>query len=117
MYCDLMPEFFESYYPKARKTHRCCECGGPIHPGEKYGVHSGKWDGEFDSFKQHLDCEEACVFIRNNFTDGECIGFGTLKDEYKEFMWNDEKKSERQIKFRNIMAKIINRCRKDRIEW
>ncbi len=34
-------------YPKARKPHKCCECGSDIDPGEKYqkitGLHEGSW--------------------------------------------------------------------------
>ena len=43
---------------KARKIHKCCECGEEIRPGESYRVDSGKYDGEFFSEKTCLLCAE-----------------------------------------------------------
>lgn len=42
---------------KARKQHKCCECGGIIQIGEIYHLHSGLWDGEWGHFKVCLDCD------------------------------------------------------------
>jgi hypothetical protein len=58
---------------KARKPATCCECGDPIRPGDRYEVTSGKWDGEWSSFKTCLPCKE----IRETFC---CEGwvYGTL---------------------------------------
>lgn len=111
-YCEF-PEFFSAQWPVAKKKHKCCECDQPIHPGEKYGRFTGKWDGDLGSFKQHLDCEKACVFIRDKFQQGECIPFGTLFEFYDE---DDQlsKKYEDSLEFRKIMARILWRKRKER---
>lgn len=43
---------------KARKEHKCCECGAIVKPGEHYTYSHGVWDGSGQSFKQCLDCAE-----------------------------------------------------------
>lgn len=43
---------------KARKPAVCCECRETIEPGERYEMVSGKWDGEWSSFKTCLPCKE-----------------------------------------------------------
>ena len=42
--CDYDPQIFcWSKVRKARKPHRCYECGGPIRSGERYEYAAGKW--------------------------------------------------------------------------
>lgn len=60
-YCDYdgpSPEFFHESLPKARKEHRCDECGGKVKPGETYRLIVGKWDGDLNTFKACPDCLE-----------------------------------------------------------
>ena len=55
-----MCEFPVVYHMKvlrARKEHRCCECGGKILSGESYNYHSGVWDGQGMSFKVCPECD------------------------------------------------------------
>ena len=78
--CDVMPAFYSYSERVARKQHRCCECHAPILVGEKHFFATGKWDGELSSHRQHLLCMEACVFIRDNLNDWECLAFGELFD-------------------------------------
>ena len=54
--CDNMGEFIAEVDRVARKTHRCCECRREIQRGEQYRVESGKWDGEFCTYKTCADC-------------------------------------------------------------
>lgn len=42
---------------RARKEHRCCECGGKILKGESYNYHSGVWDNQGRSFKVCPECD------------------------------------------------------------
>jgi hypothetical protein len=51
---------------RARKPHQCCECRDAIAVGESHEVVSGKWDGDFASFRT---CA-ACVDIRKAFVCG-----------------------------------------------
>ena len=53
-FCDYdgpMPEFYRVDAQQAKKPHKCCECHQEIKPGEWYTTASGKWDGEFATFK------------------------------------------------------------------
>lgn len=76
-YCEW-PEFYHETYPKARKSYRCVECAAPIEVGEVHLKYRGKWDGVVGGGRQHMLCRELCKFIRDEFQDGECIGFGQL---------------------------------------
>lgn len=51
------PDCYSLSTPKARKEHRCCECGGVIQVGEKYFSHNLVWEGTAATFKCCSDCE------------------------------------------------------------
>lgn len=55
---DGYPEFHDVTKPKARKQHRCEECGRTIAVGQVYERCSGKFDGDFYSTKTCLPCAE-----------------------------------------------------------
>jgi len=50
------PEFYDRKIVKARKVHKCCECGREIVFAEEYENICGKWDGVFSLYKTCLDC-------------------------------------------------------------
>lgn len=104
-----MPEFYDETFPKARKSYPCVECSAPIENGEKHLRYAGKWDGNVSGGRQHMLCREACMFIRDKFHDGDCIGFGELR-EYLSDYTGDRKSHE----FRSIIAKIKWRERRFR---
>ena len=84
--CDwTMPEFFSEVVRTARIERGCIECTAPILPGERYYAQSGKWDGDFQTFAQHLLCRDACVWIRD-VLEGECVAFGELQQ-----WWSDRR--------------------------
>jgi len=115
-YCEI-PEWYSGRWSIARKEHRCVECGAPIFRGEKYGSFSGKWDGKVSTYRQHLECEEACRFIRDFFQYGECIGFGELYEYEDEYIVNGPK-DQRDKDFRSIMARVKWRRKKKRpLTW
>lgn len=62
---------------KARKPHKCYECGDAIPAGSKYEYYSGIWEREPFSHKTCL----LCVEIRDHFACGGGWLFGEL--------WND----------------------------
>lgn len=65
--CDYdAPEFYNKSEPRARKQHRCDECGGVISPGESYEYVSGKWDGWFSQFKTCGRCRDIRTWTQNN---------------------------------------------------
>jgi len=50
------PSVCRTTYPRARKEHRCVECGYRIPVGQKYAKTWGVWEGEHGTFKAHLWC-------------------------------------------------------------
>lgn len=116
-FCEI-PDFYEWAEPVARKQHRCCECEAPIMPGEKHFRCAGKWDGEVSSYRQHLVCMEACMWVRDHF-GGECIPFGGLKEEFDEIRcdaWYPERDRYKPAwrTLRHLMATILVRERPHR---
>jgi len=51
-----MSEFDNMSYPVGRKAYRCEWCGQSILTGEKHVHYVGKWDGEFQNWRMHLEC-------------------------------------------------------------
>ena len=51
-------EFYREVVRRCRVRAKCCACGEPIQKGDRYANISGKWDGEFMSFKQCLRCNQ-----------------------------------------------------------
>lgn len=64
------PEFYSAGIRKARKEHKCEECGRVIQPGEPYQYVSGKWDGDLNFFKTCQHCEVTQKWLVEN-----CHGF------------------------------------------
>lgn len=82
---DNPPETLTETRPKARKQHRCCECGLPIPVGTVY-VHTwGVWNREPNTYKQHGECRALLQWISDTFCDGEMWSFTTLTDELGEY--------------------------------
>lgn len=56
--CDVgnAPSCFRAVQRKARKQHRCVECGKSILAGALYEYTSGIWDGAPSDFKTCLRC-------------------------------------------------------------
>lgn len=117
-YCEL-PSVYDHTEPVARKRHKCCECSAPILKGEKHFHAWGVWDGRRSTHRQHIVCMEACMMIRDRFNDGECVGFGCLKEEFSELpTWHKERSRRDHVllKLRSLMAKILWRERTAKAE-
>ena len=66
-----MPSVWTEEDRKARKEHKCCECGEIIKVGEKYEYFSGCYDGKWWVYKT---CE-VCSNIRDDLCcDGYILG-------------------------------------------
>lgn len=115
-YCEI-PEFSSARWVVARKQHTCCECHSPIMIGEKHGYFAGKNDGPFWTYRQHIECEDACTFVRDHLNHHECLCFGELFDWYDEqsgFLKHDSNDKD----FRKIMARVKWRAEKKRpLSW
>ena len=70
-----MPKVCNQRRVKARKAHRCCECGDTIAPGEHYECTTGIWEDTWDTF---CTCE-TCVTIRTDYCGCE-YAFGYLAE-------------------------------------
>lgn len=57
----MSSDFYEDCEVFARKEHRCDECGGKINKGEKYGKQTGVSNGDFYTWKAHLDCKAVVI--------------------------------------------------------
>lgn len=69
------PEVINVTNPRARKDHKCCECGGLIKKGEVYENVWGVWDFDQSTFKTCLECS----LIRDSiYRQDEGIPFGEL---------------------------------------
>jgi len=65
---DDPAELYKATHPKAKKSHKCSECGCDIKPGEGYERVFGKWDGDSSTYKTCSDC----LSVRDVFF---CDGF------------------------------------------
>lgn len=83
-YCDYdPPEFCTISRPKARKQHKCYECGGAILPGEQYEYTVGKWEGDLDTFKICERCRDIRQWVKNN-VPCLCWAYGSIIDDCRE---------------------------------
>jgi hypothetical protein len=81
-------EYPQAYCEKwriSRKPHKCCECGGIIFYKERYHYCSGVWDGQGQSYKTCVDCNEFRNLINstNSYEDGAALG------ELREYIMSD----------------------------
>lgn len=64
-YCDYeAPSFYVREDRRARKTHRCSECGADILPGEQYEHVRGKWDGDIGTYRACTRCTAVRDWVR-----------------------------------------------------
>lgn len=99
----VIPEFMSDKRDFAvRKDHKCIECGDIIKKGERAYRYAAKWDGDFSSGYQHMDCCITCEYIRDEL-DEECIPFGYLGE------WVDEELSRFKPKEKRLWPKEVRR--------
>ncbi|MFA5053175.1 MAG: hypothetical protein WC565_03915 [Parcubacteria group bacterium] len=73
------PSICRIEWRKARKPHKCCECGDTIAKGQRYEHVSGLWDGNWD---RHDTCA-TCVAIRERYCPHGWI-YGSLAEQIEE---------------------------------
>ena len=83
-YCDYdsMPDFFSEKFVYAKKKHICCECGKEIKIGDEYKYITGKWDGDFITYKT---CEK-CSNLFESLKDVGCPYYMGLYEEYWDYL-------------------------------
>jgi hypothetical protein len=72
-------DVYEVTWPRAAKSHVCCECGADIERGECHEYVSGLWDGHWTHFRT---CQ-ACVNIRK-----DVCPCGFLHEGLREAVWD-----------------------------
>ena len=83
-YCDAeRPSVVRTTTPTARKLHRCRECGGDIHPGERYESVWGVWEGRPEAYKICPDCVALVDYITAH-APCYCRLFGGLHEDARE---------------------------------
>lgn len=60
----------EPTHPRARKQHKCDECGRTIEPGETYRRAAGIYEGDFWDSKMCAHCEVLATWLGR-----QCRGF------------------------------------------
>ncbi|RQM44552.1 hypothetical protein EHZ19_28295 [Paraburkholderia bannensis] len=84
-YCDYDYSEFPTLYAestvKARREHRCCECLGVIKTGESYQRRSGKWEGQFRSFKTCQRCVDFEANIKAHIPCFRVCSIGDLIED------------------------------------
>lgn len=68
---------------KARKEHKCSECGRTINPGESYYFESFCFDGEMQS---HKTCQD-CLSVRSSFF-GNGYVYGRIWSDLQDHIGN-----------------------------
>lgn len=69
------PEVSNTRIVKARKAHKCCECGCEIKPGAQYESSGGVWDGEWSTYKTCDTCVTVRDWYAHKYPDDD-YGFG-----------------------------------------
>jgi hypothetical protein len=79
-----MPSAIIQTTPRARKEHKCCECRGIIHPGEKYHRTWGVWNAEVSTFKTCNECEALRGLIGKERAWDELPYYGGIMEDVRE---------------------------------
>lgn len=67
-----MSDFGRHMNPIAKKTYRCAHCNEQIEKGEKHYHFVGKWEGDFQNWRMHTECEVAYRVIQKDDPYAEC---------------------------------------------
>lgn len=81
-------DFWTARYVRAKKSHRCKECGKPISIGERYERSAARSEG---SFYSHSTCA-TCAEVRNAFFCGS-FTYGDVWNCIRENMFPAWRKS------------------------
>lgn len=65
-------ETISSSMLRARKEHRCSDCGKRIAPGDEYHRWTGKFEGDFMSVPRHRRCVDLVNAVRSEHDYDAC---------------------------------------------
>ena len=69
---------YKETFPAAKKTYKCCECGGEIKAGEKYHCVTGLWDGVWATYRTCMPCNR----IRDHYCQGRDFVITALRGSF-----------------------------------
>lgn len=112
-YCLLL----SSNKPRARKEHKCYECGKIIYPGCLYLVENTLFESNFTSYKTCLDCLSIRdVFFCNYY-------YGQIWEKLSERIWDGgiddcfgKDVLKLTLKAKEKVLKLMNEVQRDREE-
>jgi len=79
--CDYeRPSVISERTRRARKPHKCIECGREISPGETYEYTWGIWEGDADQFKTCSRCLAVKQYVMAH-VPCFCWTYGNLLDD------------------------------------
>lgn len=78
-----MSNFGEMLHPVARKDHVCIMCFGPIPKGEVHVHYKGMWDGEWQDWRAHDECDSAFQDEPYSYEDGFTPGGAEMPERVK----------------------------------
>jgi hypothetical protein len=101
--CDM--EVYDPFVSReqfARKEHVCCDCGGIIRKGERYLVHGGAFDGNWEMHNRCPDCQFLVHEVGRTFM-AECGGWpcvyvGDLSLSWDELWYDTEPEHAAEIR-------------------
>lgn len=112
----MLPDIYDKWKVKARKTHKCIECHNIIEKKDEYYKISGLWDGSWSNFKHCIQCHNIQKNI-NVYFEFEYLLY-SIKDELnkisdKEFVqkrthWTKIYQEIKKYKVIPTIAKSIN---------
>lgn len=96
---------------RARKEHRCDECGSAIREGREYNAMAIAFEGSIDNVKLCLYCSAAST----EFSEaGECYTAGWTRDSLYDAARFDGWRSLRR-RLRDAMGRVMDRLRRERV--
>jgi len=86
--CDFEdgPSILREKLVKARKQHKCCECGNTIEIGDEYEYVFGVWDGESSQFHTCEKCSDLRASLQ---AVGFCVPYQELLSCHRQYLNDD----------------------------
>jgi len=79
-----MPSIYSDTVRKARREHKCCECGQIIKIGDRYHLFKGCWEGRWGEYKTCMECDEIKDEVLSLYRCDEVPAFGELREWARE---------------------------------
>ena len=75
----MTQDFNAPKYPVAAKSHRCIYCVERIAPGTRHLHFTGVWEGDWQDWRMHKECEAAHDASQDEYSEGEICNHRHLR--------------------------------------